>query len=315
MKRKGAFAELFARASWRLHASSLDHHRGDGRCIPACPVRHEIRAAAVLSIVGPQRTCHRLEPAGERLDHRNQCADGAIRARTAAGKSRTSTIGRPMSGPALRGLSCRSICRRPTLGLARWSSSPRAALRRGTVSRRNSKRYLKRTFPGTDTYVKLLEVGPPVGRPVQYRLSGPDIAKVKELAQRLAGIVRRQSAPRQRRVRLDGARARRQGRRAAGQGAPAWRQLRRYCHDLEQRARRHVDHSGAGQHLPGQRRWPRDESGTRARSKRCRDLQLIGLGGRVNPARGRRQPALRYRAADDMAALAASDDHAQSQPP
>ena len=51
-------------------------------------------------------------------------------------------------------------------------------------------RYLKRTFPGTDTYVKLLEVGPPVGRPVQYRLSGPDVAKVKEFAQHLAGIVR-----------------------------------------------------------------------------------------------------------------------------
>mgnify|MGYP001160721634 CR=1 FL=1 len=50
--------------------------------------------------------------------------------------------------------------------------------------------YLKKTFPGTDTYVKLLEVGPPVGRPVQYRLSGPDIAKVKESAQGLAGIVR-----------------------------------------------------------------------------------------------------------------------------
>ncbi|MCP3459568.1 efflux RND transporter permease subunit [Bradyrhizobium sp. CCGUVB23] len=50
--------------------------------------------------------------------------------------------------------------------------------------------YLKKTFPGTDTYVKLLEVGPPVGRPVQYRLSGPDIAKVRELSQKLAGIVR-----------------------------------------------------------------------------------------------------------------------------
>ena len=50
--------------------------------------------------------------------------------------------------------------------------------------------YLKRTFPGTDTFVKLLEVGPPVGRPVQYRLSGPDIAKVREHAQKLAGIVR-----------------------------------------------------------------------------------------------------------------------------
>jgi multidrug efflux pump len=50
--------------------------------------------------------------------------------------------------------------------------------------------YLRRTFPGTDTFVKLLEVGPPVGRPVQYRLSGPDIAKVRELSQKLAGILR-----------------------------------------------------------------------------------------------------------------------------
>ena len=38
--------------------------------------------------------------------------------------------------------------------------------------------------------MKLLEVGPPVGRPVQYRLSGPDIAKVKEFAQSFAGVVR-----------------------------------------------------------------------------------------------------------------------------
>ena len=50
--------------------------------------------------------------------------------------------------------------------------------------------YLRRTFPGTDTFVKLLEVGPPVGRPVQYRVTGPDIAKVREVAQSLAGIVR-----------------------------------------------------------------------------------------------------------------------------
>jgi multidrug efflux pump subunit AcrB len=50
--------------------------------------------------------------------------------------------------------------------------------------------YLRTTFPGTDTFVKLLEVGPPVGRPVQYRLSGPDIAKVKELSESLAAIVR-----------------------------------------------------------------------------------------------------------------------------
>jgi len=50
--------------------------------------------------------------------------------------------------------------------------------------------YLRKTFPGTDTYVKLLEVGPPVGRPAQYRVSGPDIANVRDLSQELAGIVR-----------------------------------------------------------------------------------------------------------------------------
>ncbi|MBR1165503.1 efflux RND transporter permease subunit [Bradyrhizobium liaoningense] len=50
--------------------------------------------------------------------------------------------------------------------------------------------YLRKTFPGTDTYVKLLEVGPPVGRPVQYRLSGPDIAEVRALSQKLAGVIR-----------------------------------------------------------------------------------------------------------------------------
>jgi multidrug efflux pump subunit AcrB len=50
--------------------------------------------------------------------------------------------------------------------------------------------YLKKTFPGTDSLVKLLEVGPPVGRPVQYRVSGPDIAQVREFSQSLAGIVR-----------------------------------------------------------------------------------------------------------------------------
>ena len=49
--------------------------------------------------------------------------------------------------------------------------------------------YLKKTFPGTDAYVKLLDIGPPVGRPVQYRLGGPDIVKVREFSQQLASII------------------------------------------------------------------------------------------------------------------------------
>ena len=49
--------------------------------------------------------------------------------------------------------------------------------------------YLKKAFPGTDAYVKLLDIGPPVGRPVQYRLSGPEIVKVREFSQQLAGVL------------------------------------------------------------------------------------------------------------------------------
>lgn len=49
--------------------------------------------------------------------------------------------------------------------------------------------YLKRTFVGTDAFVKLLDIGPPVGRPVQYRLSGPDIQSVRTLAVSLASAM------------------------------------------------------------------------------------------------------------------------------
>ncbi|MFG1352265.1 efflux RND transporter permease subunit [Xanthobacter autotrophicus] len=51
--------------------------------------------------------------------------------------------------------------------------------------------YLKATFPGTDAFVHLLDIGPPVGRPVQFRVSGPDIASVRAHALELAVVVRR----------------------------------------------------------------------------------------------------------------------------
>jgi multidrug efflux pump subunit AcrB len=49
--------------------------------------------------------------------------------------------------------------------------------------------YLQKTFPGTDAYVKLLDIGPPVGKPVQYRISGPDIETVRELAQKFSAVM------------------------------------------------------------------------------------------------------------------------------
>ncbi|TBA84483.1 efflux RND transporter permease subunit [Rhizobium ruizarguesonis] len=49
--------------------------------------------------------------------------------------------------------------------------------------------YLRKTFPGTDAYVKLLDIGPPVGKPIQYRVSGENLQTVRDLAQKLGSIV------------------------------------------------------------------------------------------------------------------------------
>ncbi|MGN7973089.1 efflux RND transporter permease subunit [Serratia sp. 22264] len=51
------------------------------------------------------------------------------------------------------------------------------------------KSYLAHAFPGTDAYVKLLDIGPPVGKPVQYRVAGPDIQQVRSEAHKLAAIL------------------------------------------------------------------------------------------------------------------------------
>ncbi|MEO5756291.1 MAG: efflux RND transporter permease subunit [Mesorhizobium sp.] len=48
---------------------------------------------------------------------------------------------------------------------------------------------LREDFVGTDAFVKTLELGPPVGRPVQYRVSGPDTQTVRTLSQQLAGVI------------------------------------------------------------------------------------------------------------------------------
>lgn len=44
-------------------------------------------------------------------------------------------------------------------------------------------------FPGADIFVKLLEIGPPVGRPVQYRISGPDPDSLRDRARDLAAAM------------------------------------------------------------------------------------------------------------------------------
>jgi multidrug efflux pump subunit AcrB len=48
---------------------------------------------------------------------------------------------------------------------------------------------LQDDFPGAVSRVVPLELGPPVGWPVQYRVSGPNVKEVRDIAFRLAEIV------------------------------------------------------------------------------------------------------------------------------
>jgi multidrug efflux pump len=50
-------------------------------------------------------------------------------------------------------------------------------------------RVLAEDFPGAVTRIVPLELGPPVGWPVQYRVSGPDLNEVRDIALRLAQVV------------------------------------------------------------------------------------------------------------------------------
>src|SRR5262249_22305972 len=58
-------------------------------------------------------------------------------------------------------------------------------------------RVLQEEFPGAVTRTVPLELGPPVGWPVQYRLSGPDLNEVRDIAFRLAQIVASDARTRQ----------------------------------------------------------------------------------------------------------------------
>ena len=51
------------------------------------------------------------------------------------------------------------------------------------------KDFARNNLVGTDVFVKYLELGPPVGRPVQYRVGGPDIDGVRDQARQLAGLI------------------------------------------------------------------------------------------------------------------------------
>ncbi len=168
--------------------------------------------------------------------------------------------------------------------------------------------YLTRTFPGTDAYVKLLDIGPPVGRPVQYRVSGPDLQQVRTLAQKVAAVDGDQRKPRRAGVRLDGARAGAEGRGVAGQGAPTRRVVAGHLQFAEQRRHRRDGHAGARRHLSHQRDRPR----RRRRARLDRDAAQSATDRhrrRGGAARGGGEVRLHAGTAENLAPFALADHH------
>ncbi|HEY0219842.1 MAG TPA: efflux RND transporter permease subunit [Afipia sp.] len=55
--------------------------------------------------------------------------------------------------------------------------------------RKKLEKVLAEDFPSAISRVSPLELGPPVGWPVQYRVSGPDASQVREIALKLSGII------------------------------------------------------------------------------------------------------------------------------
>ena len=141
---------------------------------------------------------------------------------------------------------------------------------RGRVAAAADRSSLRAQFVGIDILVHALELGPPVGRPVQYRLSGPDIQTVRSLGAEIRRRDRRKTAM-SAASSTTGTSPRRCCRsRSPGSRAPTRHQLAGRRLDAEQRGRRLGHHPGARQHLPDRRRSdaPRMSSAPRSRPSR-----------------------------------------------
>ena len=108
------------------------------------------------------------------------------------------------------------------------------------------KKLAREQFVGIDVFPHPLDLGPPVGRPIQYRIGGPDIQTVRGLMQQFAGVVATNAhiggivydwnePGKVLQINVD-----------QDKRAPARRHLAGHRHPAQQRGRRLGHHPGAG---------------------------------------------------------------------
>ena len=175
------------RAARRRHALALGDHRRHGGALRGVALRHALRRAAVFSQLGPPRAGRRLSPC-RRTPRSPRPGRRWTASRRRWSATPTSTTGRPTSARA-RSASCWPSTYwwpAPTIGQIIIVNKDLKARDR---VRARLKQVAREQFVGTDIQVSLLPLGPPAGRPVQYRVSGPDIQKVREAALGLATTI------------------------------------------------------------------------------------------------------------------------------
>ena len=137
--------------------------------------------------------------------------------------------------------------------------------------------------------VSPLELGPPVGWPLKFRVSGPDAGKVRELAQTFASVLGNSPERAQRQLRLERTLQGRARRGRSGPRASAWHQLAslepddQCCLVWNERyagARRNLSHRYRGARHPRGARETRNAAQPDARGSR-RQVRPAGAGGQT----------------------------------
>ena len=198
-------------------------------------------AAAVLPGLRPARAAGR--PHACRRTRRSSPARRRRTGSTPCSRAiPTSSAGAPMSAAARSASTCRSTCSWPNDFFAQAVIVAKDVAARDRLHAK-LEQVLAEEFPTSSPRVYPLELGPPVGWPIQYRVSGPDLGGARDRARSRAGR-RRQPRHADDQLRLDRAGARDPDPDRPGPGAPARPELAGTGDGAQYGDHRHAGHPG-----------------------------------------------------------------------
>ena len=179
--------------SQRRDARTVADHRSHARSLRRGDLPRAVRAAAVLSGFGPARARRRPDAAPERVDPRYGGSGHSARRhpREKRGRRSLEHLHRPRRDPVHPPLNVQ---------LANPFFAQFVIVAKDVDARmrlqKDLETVLAEQFPDVVSRVAPLELGPPVGWPIQYRVIGPDKDEVTRIAKQLAQVMASDSGTR-----------------------------------------------------------------------------------------------------------------------